>query len=322
MQFDPTPNGVTLFRVNALGFGASMLAMFGAMFWWIGMSTPSIYGEPIVIGIFGGIAAFTAAMYVLPALAPRRSWGYVLGWIQIALCATSGTGTLPTIPVLIEFAKGEVRDWFDRRPIDPRKLSPAATRAKIVALVGYYTVVSVLPFAAVAWIGPLEDGNTANVATVTEAVAQQASHAELRRGELKLTALSGPQEVRAARLTTGTPWELQSQSAPVALTVWASHCGPCQLQLNALARAGSQPGTTTKHATYALDCEKNLGKVRQKLGQSNISSEALCAVDGLEVDVLPTTVFFDARGQRRATLSGYHSADAIDQVARAVEALR
>lgn len=316
MHFDPVPDAVKLYRANAVGFGVSILAMFGAIWWWMVKSAPMLAAEPFFFGIFGGIGVMTAAFYVLPALIPRRKWGYIIGWIQIGLAMTSGTATLPTIPVLIAWVRNDTKEWFERRPIGPDANSPHSLRAQMIAIIGYYAVVSAIPFGVAALI-PTTGANTTET---TDAIATQTVQVRKKGSLVTTDALDGPETVIARHLITKQEWSLEEQEGPVAVTVWASYCGSCDYQLSEIAEHGA-PGRDTTHVTMALDCEREPQKVRRKLAESNIESPALCLVDGLDVGTLPTTIFFDADGQRRATLSGYQTPRALDSVAVAVESL-
>lgn len=315
MRFDPTPDGVTLFRVNAIGFSVSILAMITAGFWWASKAI----GPDASGAVFQGIAAATAlsvsVFYLLPAVVPRRMWGYVVAWTQLMLAVTSGTGTLPTIAVLIAFSKSEVLTWFQRKPIGPRPADRASTRAALIAIVGYYTLVSVLPLGFAAAYEPPKRG--ADVAV--EAIQTAPAHIEFTRRGVEKTPLNGRENFTATKLTTGEHWELSDQTGPVAVTVWATYCGSCSRQLRSIGDSPTGLGAGTRHVTVALDCDQKPAKVRQQLGHSGIRSEALCLKDGLDVNVLPTTVFFDSAGRRRATVEGNRSAQALAAIAAAVE---
>lgn len=319
-NFDPTPDGVTLFRLNAIGFTFSIFAMFGAMYWWMGMSTPLVHESGWFATFFLVLAAFTAGMYALPALVPRRPWGYIVAWIQLAFSLTSVTATLPSLVVLMTFAKDEVKQWFDGKPIG--FVAPSASRPAIVtAIVGWYTLASLAPFGLAYLMKP-----SIGSPEVAAAVAGADSHVMAdRSGVVEERALESTREVTAYRLTTNEPWRLSEQHQPVAVTVWASYCGACTSQFRAIAENGGQLSPAIKHVTLALDCRTddgdNAAAVRSELAASRIRSEALCATAATEIEVnsLPTTIYFDAQGRQRATLRGYQTFATLRAVANAVE---
>lgn len=317
-DFDPTPAAVTYYRINAVGFAISLLAMFAATWCWLVDMSPGVASEPIVVGTFLGMGLGTAVFYLLPAMAPRRNWGYFIAWMQMAFSLTSITATLPTLLVLINFSEGKVKEWFAGKPVGfhgPERAQPAV----LVALVGYYLVISAIPFGIAYAVSPDQTRDQ-----VVQTVAVGDSHVTYDGWDVIERPLAAPDAVEAELLASEAPWTLAEQDGPVAVTVWATYCGSCSRQLNQIAERDSQVGYNTKHVTLALDCYRdghdNRDNVRHKLGHTNISSTALCATDDrLDVDVLPTTIFFDASGNRRATLSGSQSAELLHQTAIAVE---
>ena len=311
MYPEVTPSAVRLFRANALGLGISTFTMFAAFLWMLGDAASA---EPIIWVVLGGGGLFASAIHLLPAFVPRKSWGYVIAWTEIAFAIMTGTALLPTIPVIIYFARSEVKAWFDGKRIERDTASPTASRAAMIAIVGYYALMTALPLGLVAWIGQIEPTPSVSITKHLD----QTNQVEVRRGKVRqIDHVDPAAELRAKELLTNKEWSLLEQPGATAVTIWATHCRACDRQLKTL--ADNPLPADVQQVTLALDCDRDVQRVRQKLSESGIKSQPVCGQ--IDVDVLPTTIFFDSSGQRRVTMHGSQSTNTMHSAARAVAPL-
>lgn len=129
------------------------------------------------------------------------------------------------------------------------------------------------------------------------------------RGEQTAMSLAALEAVPLAELQHGTPVRLQelAQGRPVVLNLWASWCAPCRSEMPALAAAQARhPGAVFVFANQGEDA----AVVRRYLAAEHLAL-ATVVLDGsrrlgpaLGSGGLPTTVFFDAHGQRVDTHMG------------------
>lgn len=158
---DQTPAVVRTYRINAIGFALSTFAILAGVAWWLDHAFPEeMARETGVFWVFGATALASGFIYLLPAFVPRKPWGYAVGWVALLLTLVSGSGTLPTLGVLLGFGKPEVKAWFDGDSPDLSNDKPA-TRMQ-TAIIVYYILVTIGGFGVISLLpdsisDPVED---------------------------------------------------------------------------------------------------------------------------------------------------------------------
>ena len=140
---------------------------------------------------------------------------------------------------------------------------------------------------------PAPDGNAAGPA---------AAPARPSAGEVDRSQAGKPAPDTAFEDPDGEPVQLSSfEGKPLLLNFWATWCGPCVKELPTLDRLSAAQAGRIQVVALSQDSER--GKVDAFLAQAKLTSlepyldRKMALMDSLGVQVLPTTILFDAVGR-------------------------
>ena len=113
----------------------------------------------------------------------------------------------------------------------------------------------------------------------------------------------------------------QLRGTPVVLNLWASWCGPCAQELPHLVAAARQYGSRVQF--LGVDVKDSLGSAQGRIRDFSIPYPSVADPSGAIMASLqflgpPDTIFFDAKGLARTTISGPIDASQLQSEIRAI----
>lgn len=128
---------------------------------------------------------------------------------------------------------------------------------------------------------------------------------------LVITRARGPEPIAevaalSLQLLSGETQDLASlRGRPIVLNVWATWCGPCKLEVPALARFAERH---PEFAVIGIVAPSSLHDIQESVRALGATYPIALADDAmlraLDVEVFPTTIFVDEQGEVLGTYAG------------------